>query len=292
MQNSATAAAAIPDLVRTTIEDRLRDGDLELPMLPQVSVEVLQLCRAPDTDAHAITAILHRDQSIAGNVLRVANSPLCGARVRINSLQQAVSRLGVKALSQVVLAVSMQARMFEVPERWLGALSDDGVVRDLRQASFLAALFAKEIARIKRSNVENAFLIGLLHDMGKPVLCMMLADFEGATGVSFKPNEVRTVLDVFHTELGARLATSWDLPPTIAEAIRHQHDWSTLDPPPDGAALIALASRLAAAALDGSCALCADQLDQAMLTELNLYRDEVQKLCEMAAQLIATAGEF
>ena len=95
MTNPAkTASEILPDWVRSDIEKRIRLCMLELPLLPEVAVEALELCVRRDGGSHQMAKILHRDQALAGNVLRVANSPLFGTRLEITSLQQAVSRIG------------------------------------------------------------------------------------------------------------------------------------------------------------------------------------------------------
>src|SRR4051794_18613299 len=93
---------------------RIASGALELPLLPHVAGQVCALSTSDDASARSLAALLHRDQAIAAHVLRVANSPLYRPRVPIVSLQQAISRLGMTTLREIVLTVSMRSRVFNV----------------------------------------------------------------------------------------------------------------------------------------------------------------------------------
>ncbi len=277
----------VPQPIRTEVERRLRDDDLDLPVLPKVAMDVLQLCRSAEADAQKISDILHGDQSIAGNVMRIANSPLSGASVKITSLQQAVSRLGIRHIVELVVAISTQGKMFEVPAKW------QPVVGDVRHASLVTALCAKEVARMGRANVETAFLQGLLHDMGKPILLMLLDELEERTGAEWDLDEISASIEELHASIGARLCESWDLPEPIGAAISHQNDWQGLDDPPQGAPLISLASQIAEIALgDEEHAVSPDALDGDALEQLNLYPDEAAELCGMTDHLVEVAAEL
>lgn len=284
MGNTSASVSIVPAEVRDEIEKHFATNELDLPLLPRVAMEVLQLCRSPNADAKRLSDILHQDQAIAGNVLRVANSPLCGSSVRITSLQQAVSRLGFRTLSDVVVAISLNTRAFEIPARWHDGLFD----HDLRRKSFLTALFAKEVARVRRSNVESAFLLGLLHDMGIPVLCMLLRELDDRRNLNLSIVSVGAAVQVFHPEVGARLCEAWGLPAELAEAIRHQSDWTELEDPPEDCALIQLADQLATLALsaDHDPAGTAAKLDPEVLAALNLYPDEAAALLELRNTLL------
>ncbi len=133
---------------------------LELPPMPATAAEVMDLCQQETTDAAKLSAVVHRDQTIASNVLRVANSVAYAGQVPCSSLQQACSRLGMQLISEIATAVAVRGRMF-ADARCAALLTA------LWRHSVLAGFFSKEIARARRRNVDVAFLCGLLHDIGK-----------------------------------------------------------------------------------------------------------------------------
>src|SRR5688572_33207290 len=78
---------------------QMAEQQLELPTMPGTASEVMQLCQEETTDAARLSAVIHRDQTIASNVLRVANSAVHAGQVPCVSLQQAVSRLGQQLIT-------------------------------------------------------------------------------------------------------------------------------------------------------------------------------------------------
>ncbi|MCA8942242.1 MAG: HDOD domain-containing protein [Planctomycetes bacterium] len=275
----------MPANVRRAVEERLHGDDLELPLLPRVATEVMRLCGSSDADAKAISDVLHSDPAIAGNVLRISNSAMFGGNQQITSLQQAVSRIGLARLTEVVMAISTCSKLFVVSEEW------QPIVGDLRERSLLAGLFAREVARTARMNVETAFLQGLLHAMGKPVLMMMLHEIELSVGV-LSIDVLGATLDSYHARIGARLAEKWELAQPIRDAIRAQDDWTAQAEPPSGAPLIQLAALLASATGVDRRPEASELQSDASVEALNLYPDELEAIAAMSEQILEMAHQI
>jgi len=140
----------------------IADGSLDLPPPPQIAAEVMRLTRgdavageAGDTSAQELAQLIQRDIALAGQVMRVANSALYARRTPVVTLPQAIAWLGIREIRNIAFAVAVQGQVFnssyfrnEMTELW--------------RESVITALFAQEIARLKRRNVESAYLCGLL----------------------------------------------------------------------------------------------------------------------------------
>jgi HD-like signal output (HDOD) protein len=206
------------DVLRRRVADRLGTGTITLPLLPQVASQVLALTSQPNVDALQLSSLIHRDPALAGQVLRIANSPAYMPSMPIVSLQQAVARLGMETVTEIVLAASLQSGTFKVP-------GYEAALKRLWRHGLGSGLFAKEIARLLRSNVESAFLCGLLHAVGKPALLQVVADaqrdrnHERGTRGPLSDEVLRELLAEFHTGVGLRIATSWALPQAVVNAI-------------------------------------------------------------------------
>lgn len=239
-------------------------------MLPHVAGEVLALSTSDEASARTLAELLHRDQAIAAHVLRIANSSLYMPRVPIVSLQQAISRLGLKALREIVTMVSIHSRVFNVPAYAAEA-------RALWQHAVYTAAYAREIARRCRRNVEGAFLGGLLHDVGKPVLLLALADMQAQLAEPLTPALRTAALEGYHVQAGALLAASWGLPAAVYASIVYHHDPQTAPQYPESVMITCLADRVAYA-------LERAEVDMACLShdplwlQLNLYPDDVEAL--------------
>lgn len=217
---------------------RIADGRVELPLLPAAATEALAACRSDATTPRQLADLLHRDPAITGHVLRLANSSLYGGMGSITSLTQAIHRLGFNGVAEAVMMVAVHGRFFRNP-RFAGELCR------LWQHSALAAGWAREIARRVHENVEGAFLCGLLHDLGAPVLYQAVHDIQEETGRPFAPQDVALCVASLTPETGGRLLESWLLPDWVAEAVRHRPDWDGAARRPRLVSVIALADILA-----------------------------------------------
>ena len=220
---SALCSPGVPvsEAVRARLVERIEAKTLELPILPAIAAEVMRATSDESADARRLAELIRRDQSMAAHLLRIANSPVYAGAMRLTSLQQACSRLGMDAIRNIAMVISCQTRVFRAP----GYETD---VRDLFQHSLAAALFAQEIARIRRWNVEEAFLAGLLHDLGRPTLIQAILDIAKELHEIAARAGVLEIVDAHHARVGSMMATSWNLPERAALAILHHHD---ADPP-------------------------------------------------------------
>lgn len=273
---AAPAAAALPPAVLDRLGALIREHRLELPVLPEVAGQVVRLTADESCDARRLAELITRDQAMAGNLMRLVNSPLYAAGVPIVSLQQAVGRLGLKRIREVALVISCESKVFAVP-------GHEPRVRQLFRHAIAAAAFAQEIARSRRWNVEEAFLCGLLHDVGRPVLLQVLVDLHAVCGCTFVPAAADAAIDRLHAGIGSALVQHWELPARLSETIRHHHDPLNAPTASQTAIMTALADDLAHWLL-GADAPGARAVDEAalrshpMLAQLNLYPEELDAL--------------
>jgi len=264
------AHIALPTSLCAYLETRIASRALELPLLPHVASQVLAMSTLDETNARSLAELVHRDQAIAAHILRIANAPLYRPRVPLVSLQQAISRLGLATLREIVVTVSMQSRMFNIPNYTTEAQA-------LWQHAVYTAAYAREIARRCRRNVEGAFLGGLLHDISKPVLLLALADLQAQLQEPIPPPVVIMAMDVYHTQVGAVLASTWTLPPEVGASMVYHHDHSAAPAYPEAAMVTCLADRVAYALVQPDIALEHLRHDP-LWTQLNLYPDDVEAL--------------
>lgn len=196
-------------------------------------------------DFQKVTAQVHRDQALASHVLRVANSVAFGGRAtRIPSLQQALVRLGTRRVKELVLTVVMRTRVFCSPRFGAHALQVG------REAAVAAGL-ARELARVGSEDSEAAFLCGLLHTVGKPVVLNALSGIEKEVG-PLDTALVSSLVDQHYVEAGRRLVEAWNLPEAVGLAILHHSEPGRA--PGDSALVVlsAVAGALAPLLLGGS----------------------------------------
>jgi putative nucleotidyltransferase with HDIG domain len=276
-QEQLSPVSATPDdslaPLRAELERRLEAGSLELPLLPGVAMEVTSAAAREDTDARLLADILKRDPAMAAHVLRVVNSPAYSPRAQIVSLQQAVGRVGSAKIREIALIIACRTGVFKVK-------GYEAEVDQVFKHSVATALFAQEIARQTRNNVEDAFLCGLLHDVGRPVLLQALLELSSEqSGVRGREALLAVVTDI-HCRAGAALATEWKLPDTVSAAILHHHS-ATLEHAAS-VHIIALADRLGHALLETPEVTPESVTEHPALEKLEIYPDVLSKILSRA----------
>lgn len=287
---SAQPAPNYEDAVRAALESRIEQGSLELPLLPAGVAQILELCRSSNSSAAELSSAIHKDPALAGHVLRVANSPAYSPGSPIVSLQQAIGRLGQRAISEIAISVSVKSAIFDV-----GAYRVE--MAQLWKHAAAAGAWAREIARQRRRPVDAALLCGLLQNMGVPVLVRALSKIEKELHGDLGKSAVLALADEYHAAVSSRLAKQWSLPEAVSEAILYHHDYASAPSKGDEARLIALSDHLARLLLDGAAVQPAGGAslrvvesprddgadvdrwaDHPAYADLNLYPDDVEAL--------------
>jgi HD-like signal output (HDOD) protein len=202
----------------------LADDSLELPPPPEVANEVMRLTRgdaiadgAADASSTQLAALIQRDVALAGQVMRVANSALYARRTPVVTLSQAIAWLGIREIRNIAFAAAVQGQVFT-------STSFRREMADLWRESVITALFAQEIARLKRRNVESAYLCGLLHRAGMAVILNRVGAAVVKHKLSPDPLVVLQAAQRQEARVGTHLAIAWGLPPSVSAAIAHWRD--------------------------------------------------------------------
>ena len=183
--------------------------------LPRVCAQLAQLTAQQVTDAARLARLIQSDPALAGEIIRVANSPALRPRTAIVSLQQAVSWLGVAEVRNIAMAVMLRGEVFSAP-------GHEPQTEELWQEAWLAGLWAKEIARERRKHVESAFLAGLMHRTGAALALKILSRFETQRRECLDARVFGDLAVEFEPALGRLLMNNWLLPKDVQDAAS---DW-------------------------------------------------------------------
>jgi len=188
-----------------------------LPVFPESALRILRLLDEPESSAGQIERIAAADPVVAGNLVRVANSALFTGYPEIATVRSAVMRLGYLTTRKIVLATVFRP-VFTRPS-----------MRPLLPHSLEAAELAHHLAtRAPAIDREEAFLCGLLHDVGKLLMDRLnlfdAARMRGLLDHGCPPVYAENLLmGCDHGKPGAEIAAHWRLPARHVEAIRYHH---------------------------------------------------------------------
>jgi putative nucleotidyltransferase with HDIG domain len=280
--DTQTATNPIEQLERALVQ-RLEQGELELPLLPQVASQVMALTSDPAADAAKLSSLIHQDQALAAHVLRIANSPAYMPRSPVVSLQHAVAMLGINLLSEIAFTASLKAGAFQVP-------GHEDEVKQLWRHSLASGAFSKEVARARRVNVESAFLCGLLHAIGKPVVLRSAAAIAQKQNIPADKPMLLQLMNGYHSRVGCLIADKWGLPKQVAEAIQYYVDYDHATSFRQECLLTCVADRLATHLLTPD-DMPEDTLrDHPAFTELNLYPNDIDQLVACRDKVLAVVN--
>ncbi|MBI4528520.1 MAG: HDOD domain-containing protein [Deltaproteobacteria bacterium] len=213
----------------------------KLPPLPVVASKVLSMIEDPNLSIREICRLLADDPALAARVLAISRSLHYAQRSAPTSLQRAVQVLGLRNLRTVVIAAATQG---------LFSMSNN-ISENLWSHSLAVALACRALSeRVGYPETEQAFLTGLLHDVGEMIL--IHGDPQGfervvrevqQNKVSLLVVEKRTyVFD--HAFIGFTLLDSWNLDPEMGQAILTHHDGAENGNPKELATILASANYL------------------------------------------------
>ena len=263
----------------------------DLPALPDTVVRVMQLADNPKSGVADIAKALISDQALAARVLKLANSAFYGSSRRIATVSDAVVILGMRTTRNLVMATGCQ----EILEQEVAgyALPRGALLRHSLACASAAQALAK---RTKYRGMEEAFVAGLLHDLGKVVMNLYLQNqfiqvfLRASSGAETYAEAERAIFGFDHAEAGAYLLERWNLPPSLVTAVRYHH--APLDAPTDSPlpCLVHVADAICMTlgiglGLDGTAYI----LQPEALTLLHLTSEDFEEVASQTCDMLAQA---
>jgi HD-like signal output (HDOD) protein len=139
---------------------------------------------------------------------------------------------------------------------------------------------------MRRFNVEEAFLSGLLHDVGRPVLLQAIVDLHKELRLPENTAAIEAAAREHHAPVGSALVAKWSLPAALADTIRFHHMPGEAPSDPKGPMMASLSDELSHHVLDGEARDEAALRSHRALDVLNLYPDDVDKLLAMRERIV------
>ncbi len=208
-----------------------------LPLMPGLLANVMDVALDADIEGRRLIRLVAREQVLAASVLRLANTAANAPLGTVTTVEQAVWRLGTRAVRSAVLSICFatwsERASSKTPQRL-------GYVEHGIGTACLAGLVADRSG----VNAEEAFVGGLLHDIGKLFLLNLRTVYIRSGGRTPTADEEDTVFRQHHAEVGGVVMESWTLPPALREPVRWHHEPFSAPTCPQTAAVVYAANRL------------------------------------------------
>ncbi|MDR3077092.1 MAG: HDOD domain-containing protein [Synergistaceae bacterium] len=223
----------LDDRTRDLIQRRVLKRVKDIPSLPQFVIETLKKLDDPKSNASDVGEKLSKDEGLVLRILRLANSAYYGLSRRITGVSEAISFLGFKTVKSIVLAASVYKFM---DSAFTGYSLDRGELWKHSQA--VAATSRHLSEKLKTGDPEEAYIGGLMHDIGKIVLndyvrfgYSIILRLVEEDGIPFSEAE-RQVLGFDHAQVGGLVMEQWNLPDAYSYVTTYHHSPDNI--PQDG----------------------------------------------------------
>ena len=203
---------------------RITESIIGLPTLPTVVSKMIELVDNPRTSAASLARLISTDQALTARILKLANSAYYGFSREISTVNMAIVVLGFNTVKDMGLSLSVfdvfknieNTPFFDISRFW--------------EHSIACGVASRMLAHNYHSRYAGeAFVAGLLHDIGKVILNQYFHDDfveimnRTASGIQLDDAETE-VIGTRHSQIGTWLAEKWNLPKIISASILHHHD--------------------------------------------------------------------
>ena len=200
------------------IVEKIEKGILRIPPFPAVALELRKLLSRKNYGLEDLLPIVSSDPALASRVLRFANSAYVGLG-KVTSLQQAVGWMGAQKMLRLSLISGLAAG-----EQAPGPLAS--LHQRAWEDSLASAAICERLAKMRKLSVDDAFIAGLLHNVGA-LVC--IGTIEEMLAIDLHAPEHSesfwmAVIENCHAPLGVALAKAWNLPQLIVDVIARHHE--------------------------------------------------------------------
>lgn len=237
VNNGVTSAALTLPMSEVRAEgiemliDEIVSGIESIPQFPENIRRIQELIQDQDSSMTDISKQISIDPAMTADVLKIVNSSQFMLPNKVENLLSAVSLIGMKGLRDLILRYGAQKTL-----KFEGS-------KELWAHSHFVAFSAYSLAkgrRLSKESAEDAFMGGILHDIGKAVFAnistTLMSRFQSIAKSKDLPTKI--IEDLFagynHAEIGARIAEKWNFPDTLIDCIRYHHDPLKLGKPNRG----------------------------------------------------------
>lgn len=208
--------------------DKVLGSQIKIPPQPAILLEIDKLINKPNNSLSAIGSLIHKDVGLSGAIFKLVNSSFYQNSTPITTIQKAITILGINQVSNLIKGLSLRTAIGgnEVAYEKFWERSDD-------IATFCAIIAKKQISACNIA-VDQAYMAGLFHECGVPILMQRFPDYcqsfrinQGTHWPDFHEEDRRFNTD--HTVVGFLVTRNWNLPQFICDAVRFHHDRLNVD---------------------------------------------------------------
>jgi putative nucleotidyltransferase with HDIG domain len=191
--------------------------DSSMPMLPALAHETIAVAVDHDVTIARLSHVVSKDPMLATRVVQMANAAYCAPLQTVATLSDAIVRMGTSAVRNMVIAVCLASRGGDARIYGPGGRAQ---IDHAIGTAYMAHIVAEQVGW----NQDEAFLAGLLHDVGKLLLLKLAYDWARQHGTKVPSEQIEEVMAAEHAATGAVLMRSLHLPLQLIEGVMWHHE--------------------------------------------------------------------
>jgi len=214
---------ATENTLYAVLEEKLKQETLVLPTLPETALKVRQAADDPEVNLHKMADVIGQDPALSLSILKVANSAVFGRSVKVETVHQAVTRIGLRQIKSIATAMAIE-QVFNSDNEFIAGYLQKSWHKTVDVASVAIALMTIYLQKHKHAPLalDTLTLAALVHNVG---VLPILAEAEHHQDIFANPTFLQQAIVKLSSNIGAKISKAWGFSDELTAVIA---DWSNL----------------------------------------------------------------
>jgi|TARA_Y100001973_G_scaffold103600_1_gene171228 HD-like signal output (HDOD) protein len=206
----------------TILVEKIKNDTLVLPTLPAVALKVRKAADDPDINLQDMGEVIGQDPSLSARMIKISNSAYMGRAVKVTSISQAVTRIGLRQIKNIATALAME-QLFVSKNELVGEYMKKEWSNTVEVVANAMAALQMYIARTKKRelSIDTMTLMSLIHSIG---VLPILTEAERHTEVFASPSFLDDAIDKLAPKVGGSIMRSWEFGEEFVVVAERWHD--------------------------------------------------------------------
>lgn len=206
----------------TILVEKIKNDTLVLPTLPAVALKVRKAADDPDINLQDMGEVIGQDPSLSARMIKISNSAYMGRAVKVTSISQAVTRIGLRQIKNIATALAME-QLFVSKNELVGEYMKKEWANTVEVVANSMAALQMYTARTKKRDftIDTMTLMALIHSIG---VLPILTEAERHTEVFASPSFLNDAIDKLAPKVGGSIMRSWEFGEDFVVVAERWHD--------------------------------------------------------------------
>jgi HD-like signal output (HDOD) protein len=210
----------------TILEEQIRQGTLVLPTLPEIALKVRRAADDPEVNLNHMSEVISQDPALSMGMLKVANSVAFGRRVKVETIHQAVTRIGLRQIKSIATAMALE-QVFVSNNDIIASYMKKSWNKTVDVSSVAIALMTQYLEKNKHSPlaIDTLTLAALVHNLG---VLPILTEAENHQDIFANPTFLSEAIVKLSSKIGGAITRAWEFSDELTEIVETWNDLTIL----------------------------------------------------------------